>query len=93
LGHGTFITSPSVFVSVNVVLKRYVAGRTFSKHQPYSKHNCLSKRTYTYRIDADKPAQLRLWSALYRDQCCEKGICEITAENNARGQLSSFYIV
>jgi len=41
-----------------MVLKRYLACRTFSKCQPYNNESCLSKRTYTYKIKAD--SQLRL---------------------------------
>jgi len=42
-----------MFVPTNIVLKRYLACRTFSKCQPYSIERCLSIRTYTYKIDAD----------------------------------------
>jgi len=47
---------------MNMVLKRYLACQTFCKCQPYSNESCLSKRTYTYEIDADD--QLHLWSVL-----------------------------
>jgi len=35
-GHSTFITLQSLFVPTNMVLKRYLACRTFSKCQSYS---------------------------------------------------------
>ena len=51
--HSSFITSQSLFVLTNMVLKRYLACRTFNKCQPYRNESCLSIRTYTYKIDAD----------------------------------------
>jgi len=53
LGHSVFITSQSIFVLRNMVLKRYLACWTFSKCQPYSNESCLSICTYTYKIKAD----------------------------------------
>jgi len=38
---------------MNIVLKRYLACRTFSKCQPNSNKNCSSLRAYTYKIHAD----------------------------------------
>jgi len=52
-GLSTFITSQSMFIPMNTVLKRYLACPTFSKCQPYSNESCLSIRTYTYKIKAD----------------------------------------
>jgi len=46
-GHSAFITSQSMFVLGNmVVLKRYLACRTFRKCQPHSSESCLYIRTY-----------------------------------------------
>jgi len=42
-----------MFVPANMVLKRYLAYRTFSKCQPYSNESCSSIRTYTYKTEAD----------------------------------------
>jgi len=47
-GHSAFITLQLIFVVRNMVLKRYLACRTFSKCQPYSNEGCLFIRTYTY---------------------------------------------
>ena len=44
-GHSGFNTSQSLFVPTNVVLKWYLACRTFSKFQPYSNESCLSIHT------------------------------------------------
>jgi len=52
-GHSAFITSQSMFVPMNMVLKRYLACRTFRRCQPYNNESCLSIRTYTYKIEAD----------------------------------------
>jgi len=52
-GHSAFITSQSMFVPTNMVLKRYLARQTFSKCQPYSIESCLSICTYIYKIEAD----------------------------------------
>jgi len=52
-GHSAFVTSLSLFISKNMVLKKYLACRTFRKYQPYSSENCLSIRTFTYKIDAN----------------------------------------
>jgi len=41
-GHSTFITSQSMFVHTNMMLKRYLACRTFSKCQPYRNESCLN---------------------------------------------------
>jgi len=41
-GHSAFITSQLMLVPMNIVLKRYLACRTFSKCQPYSNGSCLS---------------------------------------------------
>jgi len=46
-GHSAFITSQSIFVPMNMVLKRYLFCRTFSKCQPCSIESCLFIRTYT----------------------------------------------
>jgi len=62
-----------------MVLKRYLACRTFSKRQPYSNESCLSIRTYIYKIDAE----LRLSSAVYQDDGVIIYTCKITAEKNA----------
>ena len=43
----------SLFVPMNMVLKRYWACRTFCKYQFYSNESYLSKRTYAYEISAD----------------------------------------
>jgi len=51
-GHSSFIISQSMVVLRNMVLKKYLACRTFSKCQPYSNEGCLSIRTYTYKIKA-----------------------------------------
>jgi len=51
-GHSAFITTQSLFVPMNMVLKRYLACRTFSKCQPFNNEG-LSKRAYTYKIKAD----------------------------------------
>jgi len=42
-----------MFVATNMVLRRYLACRTFSKCQPYSNENCLSIHTYTDKIEAE----------------------------------------
>ena len=42
-----------MFVPTNMVMKRYLLCRTFSKCQPYSNESCLSKSTYTYEIEAN----------------------------------------
>jgi len=81
-GQSAFITSQSLFVPTNVVLKRYLACRTFCKCQSYSNESCLSKRTYTYKIDTDN--HLHNWSV---ERClsrwrCYKYTCKITAEKN-----------
>ena len=52
-GHSAFITSQSMFVLMNMVLKRYLACWTFSKCQPYSNESYLSIHMYTYKIEAD----------------------------------------
>ena len=52
-GHSVFITSQSIFVLGNMVLKRYLACQTFSKCELYSNESCLSIHTYTYKIEAD----------------------------------------
>jgi len=52
-GHSAFVTSQSIFVHRNMVLKRYLACQTFSKCQPYSNESSLSIRTYTHKIEAD----------------------------------------
>jgi len=78
-GHSTFITSQSMFVLRKMVLKRYLACRTFRKCQPNSNESCLCIRTYTYKIEADK---LHLWSAVCQRWRCYKYTCEITAEKN-----------
>jgi len=48
-GHSAFITSQSIFVLTNMVMKRYLACRTFSKCQPYSNESCLFIHTYTLK--------------------------------------------
>jgi len=82
-GHRAFITSQSLFVPMNMVLKRYLACRIFSKCQSYSNESCLSKCTYTYKIDADK----QLHNCVCGARClsrwrCYKYTCKITAEKN-----------
>ena len=82
-GHSSFITSQSLFVTTNVLLKRYLACRTFSKCQPYSNESCLCKRTYTYEIDDDN----QLHHCIRGARClsrwrCYKYTCKITAEKN-----------
>jgi len=82
-GHSSFITSQSLFVTTNVVLKRYLACRTFCKCQPYSNERYLSKRTYTYKIDTDN----QLHNCVRGARClsrwrCYKYTCKITAEKN-----------
>jgi len=44
-GHSAFITSQSMFVLRNMVLKRYLACQTVKKCQPHSNESCLSIRT------------------------------------------------
>jgi len=51
-----------------MVLKRYLACRTFSKCQPYSNDSCLSTRTYTYEIEADN----QLHNCICRARCLSK---------------------
>jgi len=83
-GHSTFITSQSLFVPMNMVLKRCVAYQTFSKHLPCSNKHCLSIcAVHTLiKLILTSAAQLCLWRALrYRDY--EKYTCEITMENSA----------
>jgi len=46
-----------MFVPTNMVVKRYLARRTFSKCQLYSNESCLSIHTYTYKVETDN--QLR----------------------------------
>jgi len=72
-GHSTFITLQLLFVPTNVVLKRYLACRTFCKCQSNSNEKCLSKRTYTYKIDADIQLHNCVCGThcLSRWQCCK----------------------
>jgi len=42
-----------MFVLRSMVLKKYLACRTFSICQPHSNESCLSKCTYTYKIETD----------------------------------------
>jgi len=42
-----------MFVPANMVLKRYLACRTFSKCRPNCNESRLYIRTYTYKIEAD----------------------------------------
>jgi len=51
--HSAFITSQSMLVLGNMVLKRSLACRTFSKCQPYSNESSLFIHTYIYKIKAD----------------------------------------
>jgi len=44
----TFFTSQSVFVLRMMVLKRYLACRTFSECQSYNNESCLSIHTYIH---------------------------------------------
>jgi len=53
-----------MFLTRNMVLKIYLACRTFSKCQPYSNESCLSIRTYTYKIEADNQLQNCVCGAL-----------------------------
>jgi len=82
-GHSTFITSQLLFVPMNMVLKWYLPCRTFSKCQSYSNESRLSKRTCTYKIDADN----QLHNCVFGAHClsrwwCYKYTCKITAEKN-----------
>jgi len=66
-----------------VVLKRYLACRTFCKCQSYSNESCLSKRTYTYKIEAVN----QLHNCVCGARClsrwrCYKYTCKITAEKS-----------
>jgi len=67
-----------------MVLKRYLVYRTFSKCQPYSNENCLSIRTYTYKIEADNQLHNCVCGALSIKDGVVINIhtCEITAERN-----------
>jgi len=72
-GHSEFIMSQSLFVSSNMVLKTYWACQTFSKCQSYSNESCLSKCTYTYKIDAVNQLHNCVCGAccLWRWWCCK----------------------
>jgi len=79
--HNAFITSQSLFVPTNMVLKKYLAYRTFCKCQSHSNESCLSKRTYTYKIDADN----QLHNCVCGARClsrwrCYKFPCKITGD-------------
>jgi len=45
-GHSAFITSQLIFVPTNMVVKRYLTRRTFSKCQPCSNESCLFIHTF-----------------------------------------------
>jgi len=71
------------FVPMNMVLKTYLACRTFSKCQSYNNENYLSKHTYTYKIDADN----QLHNCICGARCLSrwgfsKYTCKITAGKN-----------
>jgi len=53
-----------MFVPMNMVLKRYLACRTFSRCQPYSNESCLSMCIYTYKIEADNQLHKCICGAL-----------------------------
>ena len=87
-GHSAFITSQSLFVPTNVVLKIYLACWTFCKCQSYSNESYLSERTLTYQIDADN----QLHNCVCGVRClsrwrCYKYTCKITTEKNDELQL------
>jgi len=63
-GHSAFITSQSIFVPTNMVLKRYLACGTFRKCQPHSNESCLSICTYTCKIEADNQLHNCVYGAL-----------------------------
>jgi len=83
--HSAFIIQQSIFVLRNMVLKRYLACRTFSKCQPYSNESTLSIRTYTYIISADNQLHNCVCGAL---SIKDGGViniiasCDITADKN-----------
>ena len=52
-GCNAFITSIAVCSHMNIVLRRQLACRTFSKCQLNSNESCLSIRAYIYKIHAD----------------------------------------
>ena len=89
-GHSTFIRSQSLFVPMNMVLKRYLACQTYSKCQPYSNESCLSICTYTYKIDADNQLHNCVCGALYQDG----GVINIHAkslENDLSSNCSDYF--
>jgi len=66
-GHSTFIASQLLFVAMNMVLKRYLACRTFRKCKPYSNEE-LFIHTYilfTCKIDADNQLHNCVCGALF----------------------------
>jgi len=87
-GHSAFITSQSLCVPMNVVLKSYLACRTFSKCQPYINESCLSIRTYTCKIEASNQLHNCVCGALSIKMVVLlsviKATCEITAEKSDR---------
>jgi len=54
-----------MFVPTNMVLKRYLACRTFSKCEPYSNESCLYMHTYSYKIKADNRLHNCVCGALF----------------------------
>jgi len=68
-GHSAFITSKSIFVPTNMVLKRYLACQKFSKCQPYSSESCLSIAYVHTLIKSKLTISCTLhncvWSAVY----------------------------
>jgi len=80
-GHSAFLTSQSMFVPTNIVLKRYLACRTFSKYQPYSNESCLSICTYTYEIETDNQLYSCIGGAL---SIKDAGVINILAKSLRR---------
>ena len=81
--HFAFITSQLLFFPMNVVLQRYLACWTFSKCRSYSNASCLSKCTYTYKINADNQLHNCVCGVCCLSRWrCYKYACKITVEKN-----------
>jgi len=90
-GHGVFITSQSLFVPTNIVLKRYLACWTFSKCQPYSNDNCLSIYTFIKLMLTIGYTMVSVERCLSRWRCY-KYTCEIIAEKNNWGAIAAMIL-
>jgi len=90
-GHSTFIASQLLFVAMNMVLKRYLACRTFRKCKPYSNEE-LFIHTYilfTCKIDADNQLHNCVCGALF----VKMMVLQIqTNPVNRIANLPSFYV-